>query len=312
MEKDVGWKVFFEDNHRYADIINGVGCHGRQLVKDTDLQVADPTEKKKSRDLLRRVAFGMNFVIIGIENQETVDYKFPLRNMQYDVSRYQKQASVIAKEIRKNSKNYTAAEYLSRFSKDSKLNPLVTIILYAGEDEWDGPNSLYDMLDFSNVPEDLKNMVSDYKINVIDIRRLENTSVFKTDVRYVFDFIRYAENKDKLLSLVENNPYYSRMENDALEIVTAYTNIKDLVQKEEYQAEGGKTDVCKAIRDLMDDSRAEGREEGRQEGRATGMELMKLENAKNLLDLLSDEIISERIQLPLATVQGLRAEQANM
>ena len=32
----------------------------------------------------------------------------------------------------------------------------------------------------------------------------------------------------------------------------------------------------------------------------------KIENAKNLLDILSDEVISERIQLPLAMVQALR------
>ena len=29
MRKDVGWKSFFEDNRRYADVINGVGCDGK-------------------------------------------------------------------------------------------------------------------------------------------------------------------------------------------------------------------------------------------------------------------------------------------
>ena len=69
MGKDVEWKSFFQDNHRYADIINGIGCGGVQLVKDTDLAEADPSAKKKSRDMLR--------------------------NMYYDVSQYQKQASAI-------------------------------------------------------------------------------------------------------------------------------------------------------------------------------------------------------------------------
>ena len=66
MGKDVEWKSFFQDNHRYADIINGIGCGGVQLVKDTDLAEVDSTVKKKSRDILRKVAFGMNFAIIGI------------------------------------------------------------------------------------------------------------------------------------------------------------------------------------------------------------------------------------------------------
>ena len=28
MGKDVGWKGFFSDNERYADVINGIGCNG--------------------------------------------------------------------------------------------------------------------------------------------------------------------------------------------------------------------------------------------------------------------------------------------
>ncbi len=30
MRNDAGWKVFLSDNERYADIINGIGCKGRQ------------------------------------------------------------------------------------------------------------------------------------------------------------------------------------------------------------------------------------------------------------------------------------------
>jgi len=81
MGKDVEWKSFFEDNRRYADIINGIGCGGMQVVKDTDLTEVDTASKKKNRDLLRKAALGMNFVIVGIENQDEMDYELPLRNM---------------------------------------------------------------------------------------------------------------------------------------------------------------------------------------------------------------------------------------
>ena len=87
MEKDVGWDSFFSDNERYADIINGIGCKGRQIVKEGDLQELDtrtgflhgpgfirklPLARRNSvkiRDCIRRASFGMNFAIIGIENQ---------------------------------------------------------------------------------------------------------------------------------------------------------------------------------------------------------------------------------------------------
>ncbi len=295
MGADVEWKDFFHDNVRYADMINGVGCGGIQLVKGTDLQEIDPTEKKKSRDLLRRVGMGINFAIVGIENQEKVDYRFPLRMMHYDVTRYYKQASDIWKEIRKKGIKLTAEEYLSRFKRDSRMHPQVTFILYAGEEWWDGPVCLHDMLDFKDIPESLQKMVSNYKINIVDIRRFENTSVFKTDVKQVFDFIRCSVDKNKLVELVEGDTYYQHMEDDAYEVVSKYTNSTKLIRKEEYMEEGGTHNMCKAIRDLIDDSKAEGRAEGRAEERLERKEALLLTVKNLLLNGVSYEIVRASI-----------------
>ena len=246
MGKDVEWKSFFEDNHRYADLINGIGCGGMQVVKDIDLMEVDSVSKKKCRDLLRKAAFGMNFVIVGIENQDEKDYELPLRNMHYDVTSYQKQMAKIRKEIRGNAKGLDAGEYMYGFKKDSKLNPLVTFVLYTGKEAWEGPNHLHDMLNFTNVPDELKEMVPDYKINVIDVRKFENTEVFHTDVRQVFDFIRCSEDKKKLVELVENDVYYTQMDEEAFDVVTKYANAKELIKAKEYLVEGGKRNVCSA------------------------------------------------------------------
>ena len=90
MRKAEEWNKFFEDNQRYADIINGIGCDGIQFVSDIDLTEVDTTEGRKSRDIIRKVAFGVNFAIIGVDNQEKNDYELPLRVMCYDISRYDK------------------------------------------------------------------------------------------------------------------------------------------------------------------------------------------------------------------------------
>ena len=44
----------------------------------------------KIRDLVRKTAFGINFSVIGIENQSNIDYTFPVRAMSYDVGEYEK------------------------------------------------------------------------------------------------------------------------------------------------------------------------------------------------------------------------------
>ncbi|MCH5256591.1 MAG: Rpn family recombination-promoting nuclease/putative transposase [Lachnospiraceae bacterium] len=282
MVHDITWKDYFSDNERYADLINGLGCGGRKVVTKDDLQELDTQtafgrgskfvrkisrmttgRKIKIRDMLRKVAFGVNFAIIGIENQEVTDYAIVLRNMAYDVGEYEKQAALIRKEIRRNHRGLSNGEYLYGFRKDSRLHPVITFILYSGPEPWDGPEKLHDIIDFTDIPDELRGMTSDYKINVIEIRKLKDTSIFKTDIRQVFDFIRYADDKNRLKELVDKDEYYTNMEEDAYDVVANYTNAEELIAaKENYEREDGKVDMCKAIKDLIADGRAEGRSWG--------------------------------------------------
>ena len=45
--------------------------------------------------------------------------------------------------------------------------PVVTLVLYYGEEDWDGPTSLHDMLD---IPEEIKKYINDYRLNIIQIK----------------------------------------------------------------------------------------------------------------------------------------------
>ena len=78
-----------------------------------------------------------------------------------------------------------------------------------------------------------------------------------------------------------------------------------MVQAKDYTVEGGKNDVCKAIQDLMADSRKEGMEEGIEKG----IEIALIETTQNLLDVLSDEVIAEKTGLSLEKVKKIREEQ---
>lgn len=82
--------------------------------------------------MIRKAAFGINFMVIGIENQEEVHYLMPLRCMSYDAAEYERQAAVIGNLV-KRRKDITSAEFLSGFTKDSRLHPCVTLVLYYGD-----------------------------------------------------------------------------------------------------------------------------------------------------------------------------------
>lgn len=307
MGQDIEWKSFFADDKRYADIINGIALQGQQIVAESDLYEADTQSgfsrgtnfirkwrdrrnrwKIRIRDSVRKAVFGVNFAIVGIESQEVIDYSIPLRNMAYDVGEYEKQAAKIRREVRKNHAGLKAGEYLYGFRKENRLHPVVTFILYSGKETWDGPESLHEILDFTDLPDELKGMVSNYGIRVIDVRRFSDTGVFKTDVRQVFDFIRCSEDAKALQRLVENDAYYKNMDEDAYEVVNYYGNMPELVEMKDYYGEDGKINMCKAIMDWMEESRKEGKKEGREEGREEGI-LMEAERINQLNLLLSEQ-----------------------
>ncbi len=319
MVKDVGWKVFFSDDERCADLINGAGCGGEQVVSKEDLHDMDTQvwllrdsklAKKfsglkrgnlKIRDVVRKVAFGMNFAIIGVENQENLDYSIPIKSMAYDIGTYETQASKIRREVRKDCKNLSPGEYLYGFRKDSRLYPAITFILYAGLDPWDGPTRLHEILDFTDIPQGLQHMVADYKINLIDIRRLKDTSVFHTDVRQVFDFIRCANDGKAMQELLDSDCYYENMDEEAFDVAAQYTNAEELVQMKEYYKKEGGVNMCQALKELIAEGHAEG-----QTDKLISLIQKKLEKGKSV------EQIADEVEESVETVEKLIREKINV
>lgn len=125
MEHDLIAARFLSDNERYADLLNGIGFGGENIISAEDLSDLDSRgglwqtkkaggrkgKKPKYRDLIRKVAFGVNFAVVGVENQEEVHYLMPLRVMGYDVAEYERQAAKIKKAVRKKQ-NILPGEFL--------------------------------------------------------------------------------------------------------------------------------------------------------------------------------------------------------
>lgn len=310
MDKDIYLKHYLFRNDRYADLLNGYGFGGKQVISPADLTETDsqtllkfwitkldkriPKQGIRYRDLVRKAAFGVNFVVIGIENQNEVDYLMPLRVMAYDLGEYQKQASAEKQNIRKR-KGTSKSEFLSGFGKDSLLKPCITIVIYYGK-KWDGARSLLDVLDFTDIPENLKHMTGNYKINLLEIRKIADTSVFKTDLKQVFDFMKYAEDKCRLKKLVTEDAAYRAIDEEAFDVLANFTKAKELLQVKEYYEEGGKIDMCQALTEMLADERQEGMREG-------GIQAL-------ILDNLEEGIAKECIIRKLEKRFSLTKEQA--
>ena len=102
-------------------------------------------------------------------------------------------------------------------------------------------------------------------MNLFEIRKIENTDIFRTDLKLVFDVIRCSEDKGKLKALIGENPVYQHLKRDAYLLIDKYANVKDLIKIEE--DEGDEVNMCKALEDMKEEYLETGREEGRKEGR---------------------------------------------
>ena len=80
----------------------------------------------------------------------------------------------IRKETWKNKKGLRGGEYLYGFRKESRLYPTVTFVLYYGEKEWDGAKDIHGLLDLTGLPAGLREKVSNYKIHIIEVRKLKD------------------------------------------------------------------------------------------------------------------------------------------
>ena len=142
MEKDLVDFDYLSDDLRYADLFNGALFGGAQIVdaakfveSDTKVVVSGKKKKQCTRDVIRKYGKETNYAVLGVENQEEVNYCMPFRVLEYEAAEYGKQ---VAKVRRKNweAKDLSAGEFLEKYRKTDKLHPCVTLVLYWGEN-WD-------------------------------------------------------------------------------------------------------------------------------------------------------------------------------
>ena len=288
MNKNKALVRYFAKNERYADLINAYS--GTRVVRAENLSELDSlsnaypsygeerrTGKQKGntreryRDLIRKTSFGLNFAIIAMENQTQTHYLMPLRTMAYDVAEYEKQAYFVRQKV-KDVKGISSSEFLSGFRKTDRLHPCITLVLHWG-DHWDGATDLHGLLDFENIPLELRKLVNNYPLHLIDIRNFENTDIFETDLKQVFDFIRYSKDGEKLKHLVETDCAYRNISEDAYDVIAAFTHADQLTENKNTYKEGGRINMCEALTQLIEDGRNEGRNEGISIGRNEGISI---------------------------------------
>lgn len=296
-------KDYMSNPKYFADSFNYYLFDGKQIIKADNLQMLDPTEMaiipkeaseeavEKIRDVLKQCILMADdkatYLMLGIENQTDVHYALPVKNMIYDALNYGKQVSETAKKHREKKDVQGSAEFLSGFTKDDKLKPLITLTIYFGSDNWDAPRSLKEMFDTTD--ETILRFVEDYRVHLIVPKEIKDFSRFATDFGKAMRFIAISQDKDSLWKL-QQDEQYKTVDTETVRLINVCTKGNlPLEQKEE-------TDVCKGLEGIRED----GKIEGKIEGIALTKKVYKLErNGK------SAEEIAKECSLSVAEVEDI-------
>ncbi len=312
---------YFDNNERYADLINGFVFCGQQVVSGIHVKESDSRKigknrrrkpkrlkyRQRYRDFVRKTVFGLNCVVIAVENQNLIHYAMPIRVMDGDALEYDSQLKEIQNQHRIRKDLSDQAEFLGGFSKADKVSGVVSLVIYYGKEPWDGARDLYELLDLSGIPDPLKKLVNHYPIHILDVRRFAQTEWFRTDLREVFEMIQCAEDKEKMKEFVElRKERLMNMAEDACDVIAAITNVGEIPFKDDkYRTEEGGINMCKAL----DEWGAEERAIGHAAGHAAGRREARREDSLALFQYgMAIEEVASVFNLELKIVQEWHGE----
>ena len=347
LKADAITKSYVQDVNIFADIFNYYIYKGKQVIKPEELIQRDPTKialpygadgaahpVQKFRDVQKLYAAMTDgkteYVLYGVENQSRVHYAMPVRNYLYDALEYVGQVDEAAKSHKKEreerkkkeekagepekageegKKIFSDEEFLSGFWKEDRLIPSITVTILFSPKPWNGPLSLFDMMEVSDPA--VQACMDNYHLRLIAPAQMADEEImkFQSSLREVMLFIKYSENKDELSQMLENNKKrFGELERRAAEVIKAVTNSGMKYKKSEEVV-----DMCKAIQDMQIEARKEGEERGKQIGEQRGKqigeqigELRKAkESAKKLYEMgLATEEIAQVVGYPAEVVEG--------
>lgn len=303
-------KNFWKNNEHFADLFNAVVFDGRSVLNPNDLTEVDTDLSSTLKfnghvetvqrvfDVVKKAANGVEFVILGLENQEEVHYAMPLRHMLGDALSYLKEYNEVVAKNRKINQLSSSSEFLSGISKEERLHPIISLCVYYGDEEWDGPLCLTDMLD---IPEDWKELVSDYKMNLVQVRKSGLLKFQNEDVDTVFKMIRLIYNK----RYEEFNENYEGklMDTELALVIGSITNSQRIInQALNAEKKGEKMNMCKVWEEIEQNAISKGISQGVSQGKE---EMLRDLVRKKLCKRKSVKEIANELEQECSVVQKI-------
>lgn len=268
---DVPINIWLSDKERFADLYNGAVCDGEAFFQAEDLTQLDTKQNltlrdqnnkdihiQRFRDITMQATDGTRLILLACENQDKIHYAMPVREMLYDSLDYIEQMKNISKKNRAEKSYHNSAEFLSGFTKSDRLSPIIPLVFYYGDEEWNTNQDLHSLLDLSSeTVERFKEYIPNYKINLIDARELAEKNCLHTDLQQILGMLKYKKDKANLLNYIhENQTFFENLDEDSYYAAKAFLGTD--IQFKNPDHKGGTFDMCKALDDFYQDGVNEG------------------------------------------------------
>ncbi|HIR13436.1 MAG TPA: Rpn family recombination-promoting nuclease/putative transposase [Candidatus Choladousia intestinavium] len=230
---------------------------------------------------------GHGLAVLGIENQTKADYVLPERLLLYDALGYEVQRRRIARKHRREKSLKASAEYLSGFKKSDKLLAQVTIVIYYGEKDWEGPRRLSDLME---IPEELEPYFNNYQIYIFSINTSDGSEFKDPEVRKILK-AAYCLRRKRIEEL-------EPMSAEEVSVLAAFVNSERLAEL----AESGEEEIemCTALEEMI----AEGEERGLKQGIQRGTRETAAHMVRSMYKKGFDaEVIAGTLEWPLEKVK---------
>lgn len=150
-----------------------------------------------------------------------------------------------------------------------------------------------------HVDEELKEFVSNYKLNLYDCHEHDTFDEYKTGLRQLFEVVRYGKDREKLEKILEENrDIYSKMDSDTRELIGVVGKVQLGKEYSILENDERKYDMCKAFMDM--------KLEGIREGKLEGMQEYLIQAVcKKLQKNKPAAVIAEELEEDLPTVENI-------
>lgn len=296
MEKDLSTKELLRNPEVFADVVNVHLFDGHRVIAPGDLELQPEELIYEKRDGNKGQLFsdvrmscqkqGTVISLIQAENQSSICNTMPFRDLGYIYSNYNEQIKKRKRENEAVGKHY----YVKEIGDEDRLIPVITLVLYYGQDEWKRPLSIFDMLDLNGAEkEKLAPYVLNHKIHLIPLAHQSSKimEMYQSDFWHVSMYLASKKDRKKREELFHDSQRRIRHPEELLDALYALSKDKRYLEvRSKMQEKEEEITMCEMAEELEQ----AGIQKGRQQGMIQGLTRVNQLNQRLIKDNRTAEL----------------------